>query len=103
MRKKMVRNNKNLARTSAARRAPKTKVEYKAERATNVDASSIHEIIVKIEAMRRRIRRKKWINGYPVRNPRERVGARYEAALKELRAVSKEMETVVRQEAKRYR
>jgi len=99
----MVRNKKNLARTSAARRASKIKVEYKAERATNVDASSIHDIIVIIEAMRRRIRRKKWIHGYPVRDPREHLGARYEAALKELRAVSKEMETAVRQEAKRYR
>ena len=72
-------------------------------RATSVDAAKIHRILVLIEEIRRRIRRRRWIYGYPVKDPVERIGTRYEAALKDLAVVSKQMESVVRREIKKNR
>jgi len=99
----MVQSKRKRTGTAIKGRRAKTQVEYKVDRATAVDASNIHEIIVQIERLRRRIRRKRWIYGYPVKKPYERVGSRYDAALKELAVVSKEMESVVRREMKKNR
>jgi len=98
----MVQTKRKRTGKVVGRRA-KTKVEYKVDRATSVDASRIHEILVSTEEMIRRLRRKKWIAGYPVKHPIERVGSRYAAALRDLETVSKEMESVVRREMKKNR
>ena len=99
----MVKAKKKTAGRAITGRRAKTKVEYKVDRATSVDAAKIHRILVLIEEIRRRIRRRKWIYGYPVKDPVERIGTRYEAALKDLAVVSKQMESVVRREIKKNR
>ena len=98
----MKQYKKKEAGRAAARRRANTKVEYKAARATAADARKIHHIIVVIDEIEELLRKKKWRNGLPVINPIG-VEARCDAALKDLRAVSKEMEAVVRQEMKKNR
>ena len=95
----MDQKKKKEAGRAAARRRGNTKVEYKVARATAADARKIHNVIVIIDDIYKLLKKKKWIYGIPARNPLG-IGARYEAVLKDVKAVSKQVEAAVRKEMK---